>query len=217
MTAALYARVSTQDQHCEMQLTELREYCRRSGWAIAGEYVDTGWSGAKASRPELDRCMKDARLHKFECVLVWKLDRWGRSVANLVASIQELSSLSIRFIAVTQGIDTDQANPMAKFLLHIMAAFAELEREMIRERVKAGMAAARHRGVRCGRPKAAFDRAKVFELRARGMSFREVAVKLKVSRGTIGRVLASQNPHSATSASPSIDKTAKRPKTPSKT
>jgi putative DNA-invertase from lambdoid prophage Rac len=211
MNCAIYARVSTVDQNCEMQLRELRDYVKRRGWKNAGEYVDKGWSGAKASRPQLDRVMQDARLHNFDCILVWKLDRWGRSVANLVSSIQELVSLQIRFIAVTQNIDTDQTNPMSKFILHIMAAFAELEREMIRERVKAGMAAAKHRGVRCGRPKLVYDRRKVEELRASGLSIRDIAAKLKVSRGTIGRLLLSQN---GDSPSPVSVEAHKRPHCP---
>src|SRR5512133_2027092 len=100
-TVAIYARVSTQDQTCTMQLGELREYVQRRGWEIAGEYVDTGWSGAKVSRPELDRLMKDARMRRFDAVVVWKLDRWGRSVANCLASIHELTTLGVRWMAVT--------------------------------------------------------------------------------------------------------------------
>lgn len=103
MRTALYGRVSTTDQSCEMQLRELRDYAARRGWEIAGEYVDSVWSGAKASRPELDRLMKDARVRRFEAVLVWKLDRWGRAVADCVRSLQELASLGIRFLAVTQN------------------------------------------------------------------------------------------------------------------
>ena len=138
MRVAIYARVSTTDQSCAMQLTELREYLSRRGWQPGGEYIDTGWSGAKTSRPELDRLMKDARVRRFDAVLVWMLDRWGRSVAHSIRSIQELVSLGIRFVAVTQNIDTDESNPMSRFLLHLFAEFAELEREMIRERVVSG-------------------------------------------------------------------------------
>jgi DNA invertase Pin-like site-specific DNA recombinase len=94
---------------------------------VYAEYVDTGWSGAKASRPQLNRLMADARKRRIDAVCVWKLDRWGRSVADSIKSIQELTSLGVRFIAVTQNIDTDESNPMARFLLHIIAAFAELE------------------------------------------------------------------------------------------
>src|SRR5690348_6722823 len=122
MRIAIYARVSTADQNCEMQLSELREYADLRKWAVVGEYVDAGWSGAKASRPELNRLMADARRRRFDAVAVWKLDRWGRSVADSIRGIQELTALGVRFIAVTQNIDTDESNPMSRFLLHIMAA-----------------------------------------------------------------------------------------------
>lgn len=190
MRVAIYARVSTVDQTCEMQLRELREYVERRGWKVGAEYVDTGWSGAKASRPELNKLLKDAGEHRFDCVLVWKLDRFGRSVANVTQQIKQLHSWGIRFIAVTQGLDTDQNNPTAALLLHILAAVAEFEREMIRERVKAGMQAARHRGAKFGRPKGVFDRATVVKLRSGGMSEREIAKKMGVGNGTVHRILA---------------------------
>lgn len=189
MKCALYARVSTTDQNCEMQLRDLREYCARRGWEIGAEYVDTGWSGAKISRPEFDRLMTDARKRGFDVVMVWKLDRWGRSVSNCLATIQELSRLNIRWIALTQNIDTDENNPMARFILHIMAAFAEFEREIIRERVKAGMGAAKHRGKKLGRPKRVFRHDQALELRAAGKSLREIAAELGIGRGTVERVL----------------------------
>jgi putative DNA-invertase from lambdoid prophage Rac len=135
MRVAIYARVSTTDQSCDLQLRELRQYATHRSWTVADEYVDTGWSGASASRPEFDRLLNDARMRHIDAVVVWKLDRWGRSVAASVKSIQELVSLGVRFIAITQNIDTDDTNPMARFLLHILAAFAEIERELIRERV----------------------------------------------------------------------------------
>src|SRR5215469_13190441 len=146
MKTAIYSRVSTSDQNCEMQLRELREYCSRRGWDVSAEYIDAGWSGAKASRPQLDRLMQDARRRRFDAVAVWKLDRWGRSLAHLVQSVQELSGLGVRFVAVTQNIDSDESNPIARLLMHLMAAFAEFERELIRERVKAGVLNARAKG-----------------------------------------------------------------------
>jgi DNA invertase Pin-like site-specific DNA recombinase len=109
-----------------MQLRELREYAARRGWELFAEYVDRGWSGAKANRPELDRLMADARQRRFDAVLVWKLDRWGRSIRHAMNSIQEPASHGVRFLAITQNIDTDESNPMSRFMLHIMAAFAEL-------------------------------------------------------------------------------------------
>src|SRR5258708_36565709 len=108
---ALYARVSTVDQNCEMQVRELREYATRRGWEVIAEYVDTGWSGAKASRPELNRLMADAAIRRFDAVMVWKLDRFGRSVRNCLDGIETLRSHGVRFLAGSQSIDTDERNP----------------------------------------------------------------------------------------------------------
>jgi DNA invertase Pin-like site-specific DNA recombinase len=168
-----------------MQLRELRDYCQRRGWDIAAEYVDTGWSGAKASRPELDRLMKDARTRRFDAVLVWKLDRWGRSLIQSLQSVQELASMGIRFIAVTQNIDTDESNPMSRFMLHIFGAFAEFEREIIRERTVCGVRAARAKGKKLGRPKRVFRRDEVARLREAGHSWRAIAKQLNVPVSTI--------------------------------
>src|SRR5215472_13461469 len=139
MRAAVYARVSTTDQNCEMQLKELREYCHRRRWEIVGEYVDLGWSGAKTSRPQFDRVMRDASLHRFDCVIVWKLDRWGRSVSHCLDSLEQLRRAGVRWLDLTNNLDTDQSNPTAALLLHILAAVAQFEREMMRERVNAGL------------------------------------------------------------------------------
>jgi DNA invertase Pin-like site-specific DNA recombinase len=173
-----------------MQVRELREYAARRGWTIVGEYVDTGWSGAKASSPELDRLMRDAAMHRFDAVLVWKLDRFGRSVRNCLDGIESLRSLGVRFVAVSQSIDTDESNPTSRLMLHVLAAVAEFEREMIRERVCAGVRNAKVKGKRLGRPKAVFDRAKAIQLQAAGMSVRDIAAVLEVGRGTIQRALA---------------------------
>src|ERR1700733_3002433 len=185
MKAAIYARVSTQDQNCEMQLRELREYLGRRGGDAAGEYVDTGFSGSKTSRPQFDRLMADASARRFDAVVVWKLDRWGRSLAHLVQSVQELSALGIRFVAVTQNIDTDASNPMARLLLHLMGAFAEFERELIRDRVNAGIRNARAQGKQLGRPRRVFRRDEALEMRARGLSWRKIAAALHVPLATL--------------------------------
>jgi len=178
---AVYARVSTEFQSCQLQLTELREYAERRGWQVAGEFVDEGVSGRKASRPALDKLMASARLRRFDAVLVWKLDRWGRSVVDSIRSIQELVSLGIRFIAVTQNIDTDESNPMSRFFLHVMSAFAEMEVSLIRERTIAGVRAARANGKTLGRPKRVFRRDEVVRLRDdRGFSWRAIAKELKI-------------------------------------
>src|ERR1035438_9748790 len=139
MRCALYARVSTTDQTCEMQVRELREFISRRDWKCGGEYIDTGFSGAKASRPALDRLMADAAKRKFDCVAVWKIDRFGRSVLHLNQQLAALTSHGVRFIATSQSLDTDQSNPTGRLLLQILASVAEFEREMIRERTLSGI------------------------------------------------------------------------------
>jgi len=191
---AIYARVSTSDQNCAMQLKELRTYVKARGWKIAGEFVDTGWSGAKASRPELDRLMQDARDRKVDCVVVWKLDRWGRSVANLVASLQELSGMGVRWIATTQGLDTDESSPVGRLLVHILASVAEFERSLAQERIKSGVAAAQARGVHCGRPRKIFHRDRAVELRAEGKSWRAIARELGKPQSSIRRAVQESAP-----------------------
>lgn len=189
---AIYARVSTTDQNCEMQLRELREYCQRRKWTIGGEYVDTGWSGSKADRPQLNRLMKDARDHRFDCVLVWKIDRFSRSVLHLNQQLAELGAWKIRFVATSQNIDTDESNPTSRLIVHILAAVAEFERETIRERVKAGMKSAAAHGKKCGRPTAVFDRKRASELQGQGKSVRAIAAVLGTSRASVQRLLAAQ-------------------------
>jgi putative DNA-invertase from lambdoid prophage Rac len=180
MQTAIYARVSTQDQTCESQLRELREYASRRGWSIVCEYVDTGWSGAKASRPQLDRLMKDAAQRKFDCVLVWKIDRFGRSVLHLNQQLAALNSYGVRFIATSQSLDTDQSNPTSRLLLQILACVAEFEREMIRERTLVGLRVARANGKHVGRPRRVFRRDELVQLRESGHSWRSIAARLGI-------------------------------------
>ena len=183
MRCAIYARVSTTDQNCEMQLRELREWLSRRGpdWKIVKEYVDTGFSGAKASRPALDDLMRDAAKREFDCLCVYKLDRFGRSVLHLSQQLAALSSYGIRFIAVTQGLDTDQSNPTSTLLLHILSAVAEFERQIIRERTLCGIRAAQPAGKVVGRPKRVFRRDEVVRLRDQDdLSWRAIAAKLDI-------------------------------------
>src|SRR5918993_4464440 len=184
MKAAIYARVSTTDQHNDIQIRELTAYVERRGWHLAAIYQDK-MSGAAAKRPGLDAMMADARLRKFDVVLVLKLDRFGRSLMNCVAGIQELTALDIRFIAVSQGLDTDHSDPTSRLLLHILAAVAEFERELICERVRAGVANAKRNGKQLGRPKVIFDRQKAMDMRAAGISLPGIAKALGVGQGTI--------------------------------
>ena len=182
LTAAIYVRVSTQDQKHDMQLTELRGYCERMGWAAA-EYAEKQSSVKR--RPVLEQLLADARLRKFDVVLVWKIDRFARSMKQFTSNILALDQAGVRFIAPNQGIDTDRQNPMGKFLMHIMAAFAELEREMIVERVNAGLAEARRQGRVGGKRKRVFRRDEAFRLRQAGMSFRKIAKELGVPLATV--------------------------------
>ncbi len=189
MKVALYARVSTMDQDCAMQLREMREFVARQGWTIAREYVDRGESGSKASRPRLNALMADAARKRFGAVLVWKLDRFGRSVAQVLANVTLLDSYGVRFVSVTQSIDSDHGSPMGRFLLHLFASLAELERGMILERVNAGIANAQALGKHCGRPRKVFRRDEAIRLHAAGESVRMIASKLGVSSMTIQRCI----------------------------
>jgi DNA invertase Pin-like site-specific DNA recombinase len=189
MRAGLYARVSTNDQKCEMQLREMREYCKRREWEIEGEYVDKAQSGSKTSRPALKQITDAAHRRKIDCVMVWKLDRWGRNMIHAMESIQDLAAHGVRWIAITQGLDTHQSNPMAKAMLGMMAVFAEFEREMIRERTISGLNTAQQNGATFGRPRKAVSKTNIERLLAQGLSLREVARKLKVPFTSVRRHL----------------------------
>lgn len=167
-----------------MQLSELRGFASRMGWE-ALEFVEKASGKAGSKRPVLERLMKDARMRRFNIVLVWKLDRFGRSVPEFVTRVQDLDNAGVRFIAVTQGIDTDSRSPTGKLLMHILAAIAEFERDLIRERVKAGVAEAKRRGKHCGRPKKVFRRDEAAEMRAAGLSWRKIAAALGVPQATV--------------------------------
>jgi putative DNA-invertase from lambdoid prophage Rac len=188
MTAAIYARVSTEDQGCGLQTSELGAYAARMGWTSI-EYVEKASGKAGGKRPVLDRLLEDARLKKFDVVLVWKLDRFGRSLQHLIENVQTLDSAGVRFIAVTQNVDTDIRSPMGKFLMHIFGAFAEFERDLIIERVRAGVAEAKRQGKHCGRPKKVFRRDEAARLRAQGLSWRAIARTMKLPMTTVRSAL----------------------------
>lgn len=174
LTAAIYARVSTYDQKCDLQLTELHGFAERMGWPVV-EYTEKASGKAGSKRPILNKLMADARLRKFDVVLVYKLDRFGRSLKDLIGNIQILDGIGIRFIAPGQGIDTDNRNPISKLMLNIMGAFAEFERDLIVERVKAGVIEAKRQGKHCGREKAIWNRDEARQLRKTGLSIRAIA------------------------------------------
>jgi DNA invertase Pin-like site-specific DNA recombinase len=188
---ALYCRVSTTDkgQDPNLQLIPLKEYCKAREWQVAGEYIDVGQSGDKDHRPELDRLLNDARKRKIDCIIVWKLDRWGRSLKHLINSLSELQSLGVAFVSYQENIDL--STPSGKMMFHIIGAMAEFERELIRERVKAGIQNAQKKGVRVGRkalPPIVADN--VRELRTKGQSIRTIAKKLKLSVGAVHKTLS---------------------------
>lgn len=187
-SVAVYARVSTMNgQNPEMQLAEIREYAARRGWTIAGEYVDLGVSGSKASRPQLDRMIRDAHARRFDAIVVWKLDRLGRSLKHLVTTIEDLAAYGVSFISLRDNLDL--STPSGRLMMHIIAAMAEFERELIKERVTAGIQAARKRGVRIGRPRTYVSPDKIREMRAVGVPWRAIAQRLGVGTGTACRAL----------------------------
>jgi len=187
MRAAIYARVSTLNsgQSPEMQLRELREYAERRGWTFVVEYVDAGVSGAKDSRPELDRMMADANRRKFDVVAVWKFDRFARSVSHLLRALDTFKTLGVEFVSLSESLDT--ATPAGRMVFTVLGAVAELERSLICERVRAGLRNARAKGKRLGRPSVAVDVARIVALRATGASWRSVAASLGMAERTVRR------------------------------
>ena len=182
--AALYVRVSTQDQRYEPQLDPLTTYADSRSLEVVETYVDHGISGSKAKRPALDRLLADARRRKFDCLVVVKLDRLARSVRQLTELAAEFEALGVDLIVLDQSIDT--STPSGRFLFHSLAAVAELERDLIRERVVAGMKAAKRRGARIGRPRAldGHQRFALETLIGQGVSISEAARRLGVSRSS---------------------------------
>jgi putative DNA-invertase from lambdoid prophage Rac len=188
-----------------MQIRELRAYGQARGWEIASEFKDEGWSGTRADRPAFKMLRAEAATRKLDVVLCWKLDRFGRSLIDCLAAIQQLRSAGVRFIAITQEIDTDEKNPAARFQLQVLAAAAEFERELIRERVLAGTIRYRQdydagkvgkerssrsgKNLPIGRPKRIFDREQVLRLRSEGLSLRQIASTLGIGLGTVQRTL----------------------------
>lgn len=189
MKTAIYARVSTSHhgQDVSMQTRELREYCERRGWQITREYVDSGISGSKERRPQLDTLMADAHRRKFDAIVVWKFDRFARSVSHLLRALETFNSLGIAFVSLSEQMDT--STPAGKMIFTVLGAVAELERSLIAERVKAGLRNARAKGKRLGRPRVAVDAAQVAVLRSQGLSWKQVAAEMGVSESTAVRLM----------------------------
>jgi DNA invertase Pin-like site-specific DNA recombinase len=186
---ALYARVSTlNDQDPEMQLAELREYADRRGWQVTEEYIDQGVSGCKESRPALNRLMADACRRCFDAVLVWKIDRFGRSLKHLVNALAELAALGVAFVSLRDNLDL--STPSGRLMFQIIGAMAEFERALIQERVRAGIRNARAKGKRVGRPRITVDASRIASLRAQGRSWSQIVAEMGIGKGTAQRALA---------------------------
>ena len=179
---ALYARVSTlNNQDPEMQLSELREYAGRRGWQIVEEFTDQGVSGCRESRPALNRLMSDACRRRFDAVLVWKIDRFGRSLKHLVNALAELAALGVAFISLRDNIDL--STPSGRLMFQIIGAMAEFERALIQERVRAGLRNARAKGRRLGRPRVIVDASRIASLRSQGRSWAEIKDEIGGQQG----------------------------------
>jgi len=201
MRIAIYARISTtgNGQSPEMQLRELREYAARRGCEIAGEYVDAGISGSKDSRPELNRLMADAHQRRFDAVVVWKFDRFARSVSHLLRALETFKILGVEFVSLSEQVDT--STPTGKMVFTVLGAVGELERSLIAERVRAGLRNARAKGKRLGRPPVAVDAHKVAILHSAGRSYASIAHELGSNTRTIRRALErGKNPLAGVSA-----------------
>jgi DNA invertase Pin-like site-specific DNA recombinase len=187
MRVALYARVSTaRDQHPEIQVDEMRKYCRARGWEVSFELVDEGYSGKSTKRPGLDRLRELVKTRKIDGVVTLKLDRLFRSLSDLMTTLNWFTECKVFFCAINDPIDMSTAS--GKLLIQVLGAFAEFERSLINERSALGMAAAKARGVKFGRPKM-YDETKIIAARNSGMSYRKIERDLKIPMGVISRVL----------------------------
>ncbi len=190
LKSALYARVSTKNngQDPETQLLALREYAKARGLEVFGEYVDIGISGSKDSRPALNQLMADARKRRFDTVLVARFDRFARSTRHLVLALEEFNALGVDFISLSESVDT--STPMGKMVYTVIAAVAELERSLIRERVVMGLQRAKAQGKRLGRPRgSAQDVDAIHRLRSEGLSLLQIANRLNTSKTSVARLL----------------------------
>jgi DNA invertase Pin-like site-specific DNA recombinase len=188
MKIAIYARVSTigHGQDTGMQSKDLQEFCKLREFQVFDSYIDEGVSGSKDSRPELNRLMADARKRRFDAVLVWKLDRFGRSLKHLVNALAEFQALGIAFISYKESLD--MTTPAGRLMFGVIAAMAEFERDLICERTKAGVAFARSKGTHIGRPRLNVHPSEVARLRASGHSLRAVGRSLGISEGSVRRL-----------------------------
>jgi DNA invertase Pin-like site-specific DNA recombinase len=185
MKIAIYARVSTNDQNVDNQINELQNYCTARNYEVYKVYSDKGVSGSKESRPEFDLMLSDAKKRKYDCLLVWKLDRLSRSLKHLLNTLDILNTMNISFICYQDNIDTTTST--GRLMFQIVGAFAEFERSMIRERVSLGLKRAKLQGKQLGRPKSKVNKELILSLRQQGQSLRSIATQLGVSKMTIAR------------------------------
>jgi putative DNA-invertase from lambdoid prophage Rac len=193
MKAAIYARVSTLDkgQDTEVQLRDLRSYAQARGWIVAGEYVDRGQSGAKDRRPELDRLMTDVKKRKVDLILCWRLDRLGRSLKHLILTLDELQSVGVGFVSYNENLDLTTST--GRLMFQLLGAFAEFERNLIKERVKAGLANAKAKGAKLGRPSPEFDEDELIRLRKSGVTIRRIAERLNLRKSFVHKTLSNRS------------------------
>lgn len=187
MKIALYARVSTHDQQTlALQIKSMKQYARKRKWQVVTEVEET--SSAISERKKREEILLKARKREIDMVLVWKLDRWGRSVTDLVGTLQELTTLGVGFVSITEALDL--STPSGKAMAGMLAVFAQFERELLKERVKAGIAHARAQGKKHGRPRTAFAKSQqVKELHQKGWNKTQIAKKLRISRASVRRIL----------------------------
>jgi DNA invertase Pin-like site-specific DNA recombinase len=187
--AAIYVRVSTSEQETEMQETELKEYCENRSWSFT-VYRDKGWSGAKQDRPALNALLGDMRKRRFDVVIVWSLDRLARSLKQLLSIAEECKALDVDLVSLKQNVDTTL--PAGRLTFQVLGAVSEFEREMLRERVRAGMAQAKRDGKKIGRPAGrqfhASDIEEMKLLRSRGASVRQLAAKFDTTQWMVARL-----------------------------
>jgi DNA invertase Pin-like site-specific DNA recombinase len=181
---AIYARVSTTNhgQDVNLQTRELEQFATARGWHLVDSYLDIGISGSKDKRPELDRLMADAHKRRFDVVIVWKFDRFARSVSHLLRALENFNALGIAFVSLSEQMDT--TTPAGRMVFTVLGAVAELERSLIVERVRAGLRNARAKGKTLGRPRKTVDAGRITALRAQGLSLRAIASELGVGLAT---------------------------------
>lgn len=189
----IYLRVSTQDQSTQIQADEIRQYCAARGWTDVRSYEDKA-TGTNTNRPMLKQLLSDARSRRLDLIVVWKLDRFARSLKDLILMLQELSELGVEFVSIRDNLDFSTS--AGRLMLHIIGAFAEFEAGIIRERVRAGISAARAKGRKFGRP-CRIDRQAAQELRRQGLSLNQIAERLGTTKSGVSKVLRKPVPQIA--------------------